>query len=67
MLQKLCECISAVAAGFQDMCFSVPAQSPGADIVIVQAGKNAADDPALVLSPLNHGGCLLLFRLKRKG
>lgn len=34
----------------------VPGQRLGADIFVVQGGEDAADDGALVLSPLNHGG-----------
>lgn len=43
----------------------VPAQSLGADVVIVQVGEDVADDGALVVSPLNHGGCFFgfVFRL----
>lgn len=43
----------------------VPAQSLGADVIIVQGGEDVADDVALALSPLNHGGCLFgfVFRL----
>lgn len=43
----------------------VPAQSLGADVIIVQGGEDAVDDGALVLGPLNHGGCLFgfVFRL----
>lgn len=36
----------------------VPAQSLGADVIIVQGGEDAVDDGALVLGPLNHGDCL---------
>lgn len=45
-----------MAAGCQDLCFSVPAQSLGADVLIVHTGEDVGDDGALLLSPLNHGG-----------
>lgn len=40
---------------------SVPAQSLGADVFIVQVGKDAGDDAAVLLGPLNHGGSCLSF------
>lgn len=48
----------------------VPAQSLGADVLIVQAGEDAVDDVTLLLSPFNHvcslGFCLFSSRLKEK-
>ena len=42
----------------------VPAQSLGADVLIVQVGEDVGDDGALLLGPLNHDGfCLLCFSL----
>lgn len=40
---------------------AVPGQSLGADVFIVQVTEDVADDVALVLGPLNHGGCLFEF------
>lgn len=37
----------------------IPAQSLGADVIIVQGGEDAADDGTLLVSPVNHG-CFLV-------
>lgn len=37
------------------MC-SLPDQSLGPNVVIVQVGKDVGDDAAFVFAPLNHGG-----------
>lgn len=37
------------------MC-SLPDQSLGANIFIVQVGKDVGDDAAFLFAPLNHGG-----------
>lgn len=45
----------------------IPAQSLGADVIIVQGGEDAVDGGAVVVSPLNHGGFLVCVQaLARK-
>lgn len=43
--------------------FAMPAQSLGADIVIVEVGEDIGDDGALLIGPLNHGcSCLIAIQ-----